>query len=563
MSTTTRTAWRYYLACYRESRGRLLATLALSAMLSLLSLPLILLVRYVFDHALPSGNFRTLCLSAAAMLAASVAGAAVAFWIRRSSLDITKRVILELRARLIGRLYELPSEYYGRHERMVLHTTIVQETERIDVMSNALVAQVLPAGMVSATLAVVLISVNWYLVLAMLTIAPLVFYVNRVLRRRLQQQVHLFRHSFESFSKGVLFVLQSIELARIRAAEETEMSRQRRTLEELRDTSTRVAWFDTLYTLTQGGLTTLAGLVILVVGGAAVAMHHLTVGELLAFYVTARILNSQVSIMLTGVPNIVLGIESLGAVHGLLASPEQLPYRGTRKISFTGSVALEDVSFAYRDDRWVLRNVSLALEPGSTLALAGPNGSGKTTLVALLCGFYRPQQGQVLADSIPYGDLDIRHLRRNIGLVPQEPFLFPGTIRDNIAYGRPDATFDEIRRAAEWATADSFISGLELGYDTAVGEDGMLLSGGQRQRIAIARALLGEPRLLILDEPGNHLDSGALNALLAGLHALPQQPAILIVTHDERILAHVDAVCRLENGSAELQVEPWPARERV
>jgi ABC-type bacteriocin/lantibiotic exporter with double-glycine peptidase domain len=559
--SANRAAWLYYLACYRGSKLRLAATLAASLALSLLSLPLILLVRYIFDTVLPRGDFRALLLCSLAMLAASVANSAVAFWIRRSSLNITKKVILDLRAKLIARLFEFPAEYFGRHERMALHSAIVQDTERVDVMSNALVAEVLPAVMVGITVAVVLLYVNWLLLLASLAIAPLLFFANRVLQRRLQEQVNRFRHSFEAFSKGVLFVLQAMDLTRMLGAEEFEMDRQTRTLRELRDTSTRVAWFDTLYNLTQSGLATLAGLIILVVGGAGVAAHTLTVGALVSFYVTARILNSQAGTVLGGAPKIVLGIESLGSVHRLLTAPEHLPYRGGRKISPTGRVALENVSFAYRDDRWVLRNVSLEIEPGSTVALIGPNGSGKTSLVALLCGFYRPRSGRVLADGCPYDDLDVRHLRRSFGLVPQEPLLFAGSVRDNISYGRPDATLAQIQEAAARATADSFIAELEHGYDTPVGEDGVLLSGGQRQRIAIARALLGDPRVLILDEPANHLDADSVTTLIANLRALPQRPALLIVTHDERMLAHADCVCQLGKGIAELQPQLAAAKE--
>jgi ABC-type bacteriocin/lantibiotic exporter with double-glycine peptidase domain len=556
-----RAAWLYYLDCYKGSKLRLTGTLSASVALSFLSLPLILLVRYIFDTVLPRGDFRALFLCALAILAASVANSAVAFWIRRSSLDITKKVILDLRAKLIARLFELPAQYLGRQERMALHSIIVQDTERVDVMSNALVGEVLPAAMVSVTVAIVLLSVNWLLLLASLAIAPLLFFANRLLQRRLQHQVNRFRHSFEAFSKGVLFVLQAMDLTRMLGAEEFETERQTQTLRELRDTSTRVAWFDTLYNLTQSGLATVAGLIILVVGGTGVAAHTLTVGALVSFYVTARILNSQASTVLGGAPKIVLGIQSLESVHWLLTAPEHLPYQGRRKISPTGRISLENVSFAYHEDRWVLRNVSLEIEPGSTVALIGPNGSGKTSLVALLCGFYRPRSGRVLADGCPYDDLDVRHLRRSFGLVPQEPFLFPGTIRDNISYGRPNATLAEIREAARCATADSFIEELEHGYQTPVGENGMLLSGGQRQRIAIARALLGTPRVLILDEPANHLDTDSVTALIANLRTLPQRPALLIVTHDERMLAHANCVCQLGKGIAEVQPQLAAARE--
>ncbi len=168
----------------------------------------------------------------------------------------------------------------------------------------------------------------------------------------------------------------------------------------------------------------------------------------------------------------------------------------------------------------MLQAINLTLSPGQTVVVVGPNGSGKTTLLNLLLGFYRPQQGQLYADEQPFSQLDLIHLRRSIAVVSQDPVIFPGTIRENLTYGCPEVSFQRIIEAAHLATAHEFIEQLPQGYDTFVGDNGVLLSGGQRQRLAIARALLRQPKLLILDEPTNHLDATAVEQLMHHLKKL-------------------------------------------
>lgn len=540
-------AWRYYLSRYRPHVAGLALAVFLALAQSLLALPVVVLIRRVFDTAIPSRQLNALVWIGLAIFGLTIAGGLATLAVRYLTLKITKLVIRDIRGALLDHLYLLSRSFYGGADRGGLHAGIVQDTERLDMMSNALVAQVLPAALAGAALCAVLAYLNWVLFLVLIAIAPVMTAVNRGLRKHVRSRFQAFRRSFEGFSKGVLFVLETMDLTRLQSAESFELERQRGRLEELRRTSGAMAWLDTAYQLTQHTLSVIASLLILVVGGAAVAAGKMSLGDLAAFYLTVSLLRGHAGTLLSVAPQLIAGAESLRVLVEVLHAAELEPYRGTRRIEFRGAIAFESVHFAYRDEP-VLKGVDLSIGPGEVVAVVGPNGSGKTTLIHLICGFYRPQRGRLTADGQPYEELDIAHLRRACGLVPQDPLLFRGSIRDNIAYGSPQAGEEEVLRAAGLATADEFIRELPAGYDSDAGENGALLSGGQRQRIAIARAMLRRPRLLILDEPTNHLDRAAVSQLMTSLARLPEKPAILLISHDREIIAHAHKVFAVEDG---------------
>jgi ABC-type multidrug transport system fused ATPase/permease subunit len=215
----------------------------------------------------------------------------------------------------------------------------------------------------------------------------------------------------------------------------------------------------------------------------------------------------------------------------------------------SGAVRLEGVSFAYRPDGpLVLDGIDLDVPGGRTIALIGPTGSGKTTLTQLIPRFYDVSAGSVLVDGADVRDLRLNDLRRAVGVVPQNPFLFSTTVRENIAYGRPEATEAEVRAAARMAQAEGFIDSLPDGFDTLVGERGFTLSGGQRQRIAIARALITDPRVLILDEATASVDASTEREIQAALRAVMQGRTTIVIAHRLSTLSLADELVVLEGG---------------
>lgn len=288
--------------------------------------------------------------------------------------------------------------------------------------------------------------------------------------------------------------------------------------------------------------------VILLVGGRQVMNDSLTLGDFTAFYTYL--------LMLIG-PMRMLGV-ALGMAQRATASGARLFEILDREPRIVGgaepmpegrgAVELRDVSFGYGSGPDALRNVSLDVDAGSTVALVGATGSGKTTLVQLLSRLYDPTSGSVTIDGADVRNVDVVALRREIAVVDDDPFLFSDTVAGNIAYGRPDASLEDIKRAAERAQAAGFIDELPHGYDTRVGERGLTLSGGQRQRIAIARALLADPRILILDDATSSVDASTEREIKAALREAMEGRTTFVIAHRLSTIALADDIVVLEKG---------------
>jgi ABC-type multidrug transport system fused ATPase/permease subunit len=547
-------AWRSYVGRYYRRGGPIVQACALAVLLTAATVPYVALVRYIFDVAVPGVDWRRIALAGLGMVLLNAVNAGISLAIRRLALKTTKQVIAEIREDLIRKIYRLSRACLTNAERSRLHTRIVTDSERIDIMSNALVAHFLPSLAGAVALSAIMLWLNWKLYAVLFAFAPLGHFFNVWLRKKLKTRAQAFRAAYEEFSRGAFFVLQSVDLARMQDAQAAECERQGRVIQDLRRKSGDMALLDTAYNLSQNNVTAASVIAVLALGAVWVASGAMSIGQLLSFYVCGGLLNSHLRVMLSAIPQIIAGQESLEAVHEILESTETEPYQGTRAIEFAGAIEYRNVSFSYGADP-VLRDFSLAIGSGERVALIGPNGSGKSTALHLLCGFYKPESGDLLADGFAYDELDMAGLRSSIAVVMQDPILFAGTIHENIAYGSGAASRDAVREAACRATADAFIGDLPGGYDTPVGDGGVLLSGGQRQKLSIARALLKRPKMLVLDEPTNHLDSASVRLLMRNLAALSERPSILLVSHDLEVAAEADRVYELRNGRLSLRTD--------
>jgi subfamily B ATP-binding cassette protein MsbA len=304
------------------------------------------------------------------------------------------------------------------------------------------------------------------------------------------------------------------------------------------------------------GLTAaLAPMVVLWYGGLEIMAGRLTLGQFVAFNSFLAYLYKPAE----GLVNVNLTIQrSLGAavrIFEMMDTPgeESSTQPSTGAFELEGGIRFENLSFCYEQGRTVLDDICLEVQPGEAVAVVGPSGAGKTTLVNLIPRFYKPSAGRILVGGTDTADLPLRALREAIGMVAQEPFLFTGTVADNLRYGRKGATRDEIVEAARRSCAHDFIQRLPRGYETLIGERGARLSGGQRQRLAIARTLLKDPSILIFDEATSSLDGETEAAILKELRGLMTGKTTLIVSHRLSALSLADRIIFLKEGRIEAE----------
>ena len=543
--------WRDYASLFRPHTAKVSAAVIAGSAQAFLYVPIARLLSRIFDVILPSRNLAALWLAAGELLGLQLAGLILVWWIQTAALRIGQDVLLELRLRCQRHLYLLPRDFHTSADGEELHVTMVYETNWIDNMNQALTARLLPAILSATVLFAILFGTEPRYAMILAISAPLLFTVNRLMVRKAWFRQERLRTAFEQFSRGVRFAISAIDLTRSQAAEDWELARQAANAETLRRVSLDLTGLDAFQQLIQAALLLSGTLAVLIAGGWAAAAGRATRGEIMAFYVIAALFATQSRTIVESVPAMRMGMRAFRRIADLLHNTDREPYRGTAVLDRLEELRVENVEFAYRPGRNVIHDVSLVVRRGESVAIVGANGCGKSTLLFLIAGYYEPHRGRLLVNGIPYSHWKPRGIRARMAIVPQNPFLFPGTIRENVAYGMAktsDADTDpDIWASLRQAGAD-FVDQLPDGLDSPIGEQGALLSGGQRQRLAIARALVRKPDLLILDEPTNHLDDHGIELLMESLRNLPFHPAVILISHEPRVLRHVSRALRLAGG---------------
>jgi ABC-type multidrug transport system fused ATPase/permease subunit len=548
--------WRAYAACFRNHRLSLfLLTLAGLAQ-SFAWVPGAAVLRRIFDQILPDGPhpgthvgmLRPFWIAVAELMALQLAGLLLAWWIRIRALRLSQDVLATLRARAVEHFYLLPRAFHTQADLEKLYLTLVHETGIIDVMNNAVTTQMLPGAGGAVVLFWILMRIEPVYAVVLAVVAPALLLLNRMTQRHAYLRQEQVRRAWHAYSRGVRFMIQAFELTRLHAAEKFEISRQTRNILDVRDISLDLNRFDAGQQVLQGFLLLTCTLGALLAGGWSLASGHTTRGQVMVFYVTAALFAVQVRSIVESIPAIRRGLRSFGEVDALMHATEREPYQGTVEVGTIESMRMEDAWFGYREDVPVLTGAAFEIRRGEQIALIGANGAGKSTIAHLITALYRPARGGLFVNGVAYDEVDVRSLRARMAILPQNPFLFPGTIRENLTYGSVVFGDPEVRQALEWSGASGFVDELAKGLDSEIGEHGVLLSGGQRQKLVLARALLRRPDFLIFDEPTNHLDEEAIATLLHNMARLPFRPAVLMISHDPVAIRHASRAFRLEGG---------------
>ncbi|MHB1459948.1 MAG: ABC transporter ATP-binding protein [Armatimonadota bacterium] len=468
------------------------------------------------------------------------------YWLQLASNRFTR----DLRDRVFVHLQELSLSYYSQRRTGGLISLLTNDINAIASGGTLLKDMVAaPLGAVGGLF--MLFYYSWKLALIALLLVPVMAWVIRGIGRRIRRISAVSQGRLEEVTATMQECIAGIRVIKAFTAEPREISKfKEQNFGAYKATMKGVVATATLKPLIeQIGACGIA--FVLWMGGRLIVDGQLTFGALASFLLMLNLvaqsmqqvggLNSTRQQMLAAAERIFRDILNHPATDHDDLSMKPMP-------AIKGDIRFDHINFSYGEEQAVLQDVNFTIAPGKVVALVGPSGSGKSTMADLIPRFYTPTSGKVYIDGIDISQVSLSSLRKQIGIVPQETMLFAGTIRDNIAYGRPDATDDQVVEAAKAANADIFIERMPDKYLTTVGERGIRVSGGERQRIAIARAILNNPRVLILDEATSSLDTASEKLVQDALDKLMQARSTLVIAHRLSTVIHADMILVLDRG---------------
>jgi subfamily B ATP-binding cassette protein MsbA len=510
------------------------------------------LFKVVVDDVLVPRDLGALVPVATVYLGLTLGAAVVSFSDEYLAAWVGERFLLDLRARLFAHLQRLSLDALDRRRAGDLISRLTADVQAIERFVLTAVGEALSAGVQLVFFAGALFLLSWKLALASFVVVPVFYVTARRFARLVKHASREKRRRSGSLSAVAEEALSSAPLVRSVNREDTEIARFRAESSAIMEAELAATRIQGLFAPIVDFIELAGALIVLALGVWALTSGELTLGELLIFLTYLSQLYRPVRSLSSLSNDLFSASAAAERVIELLDERARVEDRpGARRIARAhGEVELRGVSYRHpgaAED--ALRGVTLRVVPGEVVALTGPSGAGKSTLARLLLRFDDPSAGAVLLDGTDLRDLQLHSVREQVGILLQETVILDGTVRDAIAYGRPGATDAQIEAAARAAGAHGFVGGLPDGYATRVGPGGRRLSGGQRRRLAVARTLVRDTPVLILDEPTTGLDEAARDALLGPLRALMQGRTTIVVSHDPAVVACADRVLCLEGGT--------------
>ena len=538
-------------ALTRPYRSQLAIGVVAVAVAGLLTLALPLLARDLFNSAFGSGGGAAINRIALQLLGLFVLQSVFNF-LRVYLLGLVgEGVVADLRKQLYGHLLGLPVPFFDSRKTGEITSRLTADVATVQSAVSQGVAQLVNQAVTLLGAAIVLFVLNARLTLVMLAVIPPVIIAGAIFGRRLRNISSRFQDRVADANADAEEALGGIRVVKAFTAEELERGRYGAAIDESFRLGRQRAVARALF-VPSIILALFAGIaLVLWYGGRQVVMGQLAAGDLVAFLFLTIFVAGSVGTFTTLYSQLQEAAGASRRIFELLdETPEPTGPDPVSRRPSRGRVAFEGVSFSYGDrgEGRVLEGIDLVAEPGEAIALVGPSGAGKSTLVSLLPRFYDPSEGRVTIDGHDLRQMDVREVRSLLAMVPQETHLFSGTVRENIRYGRPDAADAEVIRAAAAANALDFVEEFPDGFETRVGERGIKLSGGQRQRLAIARALLKDPRILILDEATSSLDSESEALVQAALEHLMAGRTTFVIAHRLATVLRADRIVVLDRG---------------
>jgi len=534
---------------------RLAVVLAVSLLSTVVSLSQPYIAKLLVDEALLKRDVGALVLVAGLMVAATVGGFILAVFSHYRYVKVSADVLFDMRLDLYRHLQALSPRFFARTKLGDIVSRLNNDISEVQRVASDSALSLLSSAVFLAGSIAIMIWLNPLLFLLTVILVPICAAVLRRYQQRLMAQVREMRERSAEIGSFLIESLTGLRLVVSSNTQEQEAGRFRQANNRFVDSLLKMQLTASTAGALPGGVLALATAAVFLYGGKHVIEGAMTVGSLVAFMAYYMRLMGPVHSLLGIWTSLTTARASLARVFELFdAKPDVVEKPGAEPFEAAcGEIVFHEVTFGHNRDAPVLDRVSFTVPAGDFCVLIGPSGAGKSTVADLVLRLHDPEAGSITLDGRDLRDIRLHDLRREIVLVDQTPFLFHASIRENIAYGRPGATEEGIREAARAASIDDFIAALPEGYETIAGERGLAISAGERQRIALARALLRDPAVLILDEPTAAVDPAAERAIVDGLVGRLRGRTVIFITHRHALADRADTILTLD-GAAILAV---------
>jgi ATP-binding cassette, subfamily B, bacterial MsbA len=515
---------------------------------SAIGLALPWMLKIAIDRIIPNEDYGLFALLCGGMFLL-FSGRAVCFYIASYLTTYTSmRCLIDIRQKLFKHLQSLSLRFYEEYRTGKLISNVINDVALMQQLIMIFI-QILNQSFVVLAVATVLLFLNFKMALVVLLIVPLFFANFYYFRKIMRSNSLMLQEKMSEISANLGETINGIKVVKTFSKERTECRNFFSSLRPTLNLNVNLGIQSSHCTSITQYLSLTIYLITIGIGMGVVHSSRMTIGEFVAFYTYVGMFImpiSNLSIQTIGISRGLTGAKRIAKLLNVIPEIKE-PEKPLKLKKMEGHIVFKDVSFKYKETP-VIKDFSLDITPGQKVALVGPSGSGKSTITNLLLRFYDIQEGELSIDGVPIKKYSSASYRDHIGVVLQDPFLFSGTIRDNIAYAKKGATSDEVERAAAMANVDEFVSAMDDGYDTIIGENGTSLSGGQKQRLAIARAILKNPSVLILDEATSALDTVSEFLVQAALDNLMNKKTTIIIAHRLSTIKNADVIVVMDKG---------------
>ena len=544
--------FKRFVAYYKPHKKILIPDLISSFLIAIIGIGYPVITRSMLNNWIPNRNITFIIIGSVSLILIYFVRALLRYFVQYYGHVMGVRMQADMRKDLFDKLQKLPYSYYDSHETGTILSTMTNDLFDVSELAHHGPENILVASFTIIGSLIYLMFINWILGVILIGVIPLLFIITWHYRKQFRNSMRETRRLTAKINSRMESSVTGIRVTKAFTNEQLEKQKFDNCNNEYVQVRGQVFGYMGRYFSISQFITDFFNVIVLVCGGLFIyyGVESFDLASYSVFVISVSLFISPINQLITFMEQLESASAGLERFIHIMDEKEETIQQGNKILdTIKGDIEFQNVSFSYNESNQnVLDDVSFKLEKGSILALVGPSGGGKTTLCHLIPRFYFLEKGKILIDGNDISEFTLQSLRKNIGIVQQDVFLFGGTIKDNIKYGNPNATDEEIYEAANKANLTEFIEALPDKWDTEIGERGVRLSGGQKQRISIARIFLKNPPLLILDEATSALDNATELLIQNALNELAKGRTCIIVAHRLSTIKNADTIAVIEDG---------------